>query len=423
MSQRKHAGLGDGCANPLGSSRSGAHARKVVLSHWTALWYYRLSNIGLLPLPYECDDCGFDDATANLDYLTDKDRSLLSISTADYAARYIYVADDVRKAYRGLDPAHRAEAISVATASPYRIPLADKLDVLVGGKTRRLAGEGVRAHRQSSPLPEGSIRRIGSNLYIVSPELMFVQVSSLLKEPHLVAALATELAGTYALLPSGMVRCEEALLRGEEVLDAKGYLKGDGYCDALPLTTCDGMRGYVADVEHVHGSNLATKGLRASVDHSASPFETAIDVSLALSRSWGGAGCGVPEANKDVPLNDEGQRIAGKGKVIADALFTSKHGHRIDVEPGGKAWHSGKDAMVSDNDRRLALERQRIEVIVVPWKTFKDPHAWRHVCGRVACHLGKNFHVPTNAMLQRWKLVHEDFCDTNLLKRLPRGRR
>lgn len=201
-----------------------------------------------------------------------------------------------------------------------------------------------------------------------------------------------------------------------------GHLKGDGYCDTLPLTTIGELREFVTAARRLRGTEAAGRGLQAGVGYSASPFETAIDVSLALNRSWGGAGCGTPEANKDVPLDDEGRKITGKSKAVADALFTSRNGRRIDVEPGGKVWHSGKEAMVRDNERRLALERQKIEVIVVPWKTFKDPRAWGLICNRVACHLGKNFHAPSNKMVERWNRVHEDFCDTDVLKYPPRNR-
>lgn len=395
---------------------------KVVLSHWSALWYYRFSNIGLLPLPYACDDHSLDNATANLTCLTDKDVNLLSVSTADLAAHGIYVENDVREARRLLGREHDMEALSIATDNPYKIELPGGIDALVGKGAHRGTRENIRAHQHSRPLAKHSLRRIGDNLYIVSPKLMFVQMAYLLKEPHLVAALATEIAGSYALLPIGLVNCKEILLRGEDPFDSSGHLKGDGYCETLPLATVEELRGFVERAKYLHGTDAASKGLSASVNGSASPLETVIDVSLALIRNWGGAGCGLPEANKDVPLNEEGRKITGKRKAIADALFTNKNGKRIDVEPGGQAWHSGKDAMVKDNDRRIALEHQRIEVIVVPWKTFKDPVAWMHICNRIANHLGKNFHAPTFKMMERWNHVHDDFCDTDLLKRPPLSR-
>lgn len=389
---------------------------KVVLSHWSALWYYRLSSMELLPRPYTCEDCSLDDTSSSLNRLSDKSLRLLSVSTAEFAAHGIYVEDDVRGAARMFGQGRRAEALAAAAESPHMIPLPDGLDLLVGAGAHRVTPEGVRAHQCGRELPAGSLRQIGAGLYVVAPELMFVQVAQALSAPHLVAALATELAGSYALLPAGMICCKKILLRGESPFDERGYLRGDGYCETLPLTTVCKLRGFVESASWVGGTKAAGRGLRAAVDGSASPLETVIDISLALPRSWGGAGCGLPGANRDVPLNDEGQRITGKGKVIADALFTSRNGKRIDVEPGDKDWHSGKDAMVSDNSRRLALERQKIEVIVVPWQTFKDPHAWMHVCKRVACHLGRNYHVPSDRMLERWTRVHEDFCDTGLLK-------
>lgn len=123
--------------------RRGGAAQKVVLSHWSALRYYRLSSIGLLPLPYACEDCGLDGATASLGHLTKKDLGLLSVSTADFAARGIYVKDDARRALRELGQAHQSEALSVATDDPYTIPLPGDLDVLVGKGARRVAAAGA----------------------------------------------------------------------------------------------------------------------------------------------------------------------------------------------------------------------------------------------------------------------------------------
>lgn len=397
--------------------------RIVVLSHWSALRYYRLSRMGLMPVPDPCALHSLADATANPSYhLADKDSRFLKLSTADYAALGIYVREDVSRALRDSGQSNPTEALGVAAESAYMIPLTDEMDVLVGGRTRRLTAEGVRAHQCLHGLPPDALRQISASLYVVSPELMFVQVARLLGKPHLVAALATELAGSYSLLPAGMVCCKKILARGEAPFDGRGHLRGDGYYETIPLTTIEELREFAAETTWLRGTQEAERGLRAAVNNSASPLETVVDVSLSLSRSWGGAGCGLPEVNESVPLNEEGQRITGKRKVIADALFTSKNGRRIDVEPGGSEWHSGKDAMVSDNNRRLALERQRIEVIVVPWQTFRDPHAWMHICKRVACHLGKNFHTPSDRLLQRWSQVHEDFCDTDLLKHPPQRR-
>lgn len=416
-------------SSPAGTSqRRSKHI--VILSHWTALWYYWLSRIGLLPRPRACPQCSLANATANLDYLSAKDESLLALSTTDFAANYIYVADDVEAALRRLGHEYEAEALSVATDYPYKIAPPGALDVLVGKGTKRpaqnkpsesgVAGMSVRAHLCGEELPEGSIRRIGTNLYIVSPQLMFVQVARMLGEPHLVAALATELAGSYALLPEGMTCCAKVLKRGRSPFDEKGYLRGDGYCDAVPLASIDELREFVDAVGRMPGVQAARNGLRASVDNSASPFETALTVSLALERPWGGAGCGLPVANSEVPLNDEGKMLTGKRHVRPDILYVTKKGARIAVEPGGSEWHSGKDAMIADNDRRLALEHLGFEVISVAWEDFKDEDKWIHICRRLQRHLGKNYHTPSDRMMARWRRVHRDFCNTNLLKQRPR---
>lgn len=402
-------------AHTTDAGEAAKRTHMVILCCRRALLYYRLSRIGILPTPHECDDCSLDNATANLDYLTQKDKSYLQVSTADLAARYIYVKEDVEEIARQLVPSQREEALGVATEQPYTLSLLDNLDVLVGKDAWRTVKKGARAYQCSVELPKGSLRQITPRLYIVSPELMFVQMSYQLQEPHLVAALATELAGTYALLPTGMTSCER-LLRNKKPLFDSSYLKGDGYCDALPLTTIGKLQKFLENVSHLRGSGPASKGLQAAVDNSASPFETELDVSLILRRSWGGAGCGTAKANENIPFNEEGRKITNKRKAIADVIFTAKNGKRIVIEPGGEEWHSGKNAMVNDNARRLALENQRIEVIVVPWKTFENPDSWMLICKRVACHLGKNFHTPSKKMIARWNHVHKDFCNKDLLK-------
>lgn len=397
-------------------AQTAEHTGKIILSHQSALAYYRLARIGLLPMPHACDACGLDHATVRLDCLTQRDLEFLSVSTADLASRYIYVEADVQKALKQLGRGRGEAALATATDTPHTFSLLSGADVLVGKAACRNTAEDIRVHRCGVELPEGSVRRISDHLYIVSPELMYAQMAHALKKPHLAAALATELAGTYALLPAGLVSCDRLLLRGKGPFDSAGNLRGDGYCDATPLTTVADVRQFLRKVKNLRGSEAALNGLKASVDGSASPFETAIDVSLALPRRWGGAGCGLPQANKDVPLNADGKGITGKSKAVADALFTSKHGKRIDVEPAGREWHSGKDAMTRDNERRLALERQKIEVIVVSWENFEDPHTWSLICNRIACHLGKNFHAPPKASVDLWRDVHNDFCNTDRLR-------
>lgn len=407
----RHESQPDATGGPRGHTR-----RIVVFSHWSALLYYRLSNAGLLPAPRACEDCSLEQATANLNYLTDKERSLFSISTADLASRSIYIKEDVRKVVRHLERSRWQEALAIVTEQPYMVTPLGTIDVLVPKGAHRNGSSDMRVHQCGAQLPDGSFRRISAHLYIVSPELLYVQMANLLQEPHLVAALACELAGTYSLLPADMVSAERILRCGKSPIDEKGWLRGDGYCDALPLTSIDKLKSFVAESRRLFGRNAAHNGLTASVDNCASPFETHVVVSLALKRMWGGAGCGVPEVNKDVLLSERDRKLAGKRKLIPDAVFTAKNGKRIVVEPGGWEWHSGKDAMTKDNTRRLVLEGNKYEVIVVPWENFEDPNTWLLICNRIACHLEKNFHRPTDEMMDRWRHVHHDFCNTDLLK-------
>ena len=71
---------------------------------------------------------------------------------------------------------------------------------------------------------------------------------------------------------------------------------------------------------------------------------------------------------------------------MLDALFAGRYGVKIDVEPGGDAWHSPK--WKQDNRRRQALERDGYRVVVVSWDEFVDFPCWSLIAEAVSRRLG-----------------------------------
>ena len=65
---------------------------------------------------------------------------------------------------------------------------------------------------------------------------------------------------------------------------------------------------------------------------------------------------------------------------------------------------------------------EMLKLLLIEDETFKDEGKWMHICRRVQRHLGKNYHAPSARMMARWRRVHQDLCNTNLLKQRPRRR-
>lgn len=342
----------------------------------------------------------------------------MRISTADLAARGLFLRADVEAYLRENQPDDPEEALANALIHPHSFEFPRPYDLLCGAAVSRHWRDGVRPHVYSGELPQDSILRAGNGLYVTSPEMTLFQMARYVRDVHLMAALITELSGSYALLPPGLVNCSRYLERG--MTPFKGTkLLCDGYADCEPITAVENLQWVLDRHPHLPGSKLVRKALMASGNGSASPFETYVDVTLQLGRSLGGIGVGKGEMNKKVTFNEVGRSLARRGHAYADLLLTTKGGRRIAVEPCGVFGHAGKGEMDADRRRRHALENAKIEVIDVTWDDFTDSDAWDAICRRIAAHMGKRFHAPTTQMRQQRRLVHDDFCNWDCLRAFP----
>lgn len=447
----------------------------IVLSHASALQYWRFAAAGLAPMPRRCRVADLSQATSSLRDIPTGDLAWRTIdpktltshgivpraavepglallaqrggiptmdvlmqSLAQDPSLQLTNKEEVRKAvlrrlvgmsWRALDGAATVDSATGAppTGAPFNesdkprmdYVFSQPIDVLVGSLTNRRASSSVRPHCWSRELPPGALWRINDSVLIVSPSLLLVQLAGChTGSPHIIAAAGLELAGTYSLLPRGYVDCSNLIDEGREITDANGRLLGDGYSRARQVLVPEDLKktiAFVSALAYCRGIDACRAAARCIVAGSSTPFETGVDVSLALVRWHGGFCAGVPELNKAVTLSPEARALYnGRRSCAPDALFIGRRGNKVDVEPGGDLWHSG--AWKKDNSRRQALEHDGYVVVAVSWDEFVDFARWSMLAESVARSLGRCTRQPSERTRERQARVHADLVDLDVLR-------
>ena len=311
-----------------------------------------------------------------------------------------------------------AAAPSVLTKPSLDYKFPNQLELMVGTVRARRSSSDVAVHCITRDLPPGSLWRVNDSVLIVSPALLLAQLARPANaRPHAIAAAGIELAGTYSLLPSGYVDCSKLIDEGREIVRIDGTLLGDGYARARSVLVPSDFAGLATPAGEKKPAKRTTNDIAAPLilAGSASPFETAIDVSLALTRWHGGFCAGVPTLNETVALSPEAQALyGGRKKTVLDALFIGKHGIKIDVEPGGDAWHSPK--WKQDNRRRQALEHDGYKVVAVSWDEFADFSCWLLIAESISRRLGHTTRDATDRIRERQQRVHADLANPDFLR-------
>ena len=140
------------------------------------------------------------------------------------------------------------------------------LNVLICRKEDRRYARSLKPRVWREGLPYNAFRRIAPNLYVSSPEFVFVQMSAQLSVVEL-AQLGNELCGGYFLLPR------------------TGFSK---HVNKKPLTTRTKLVNFVKSVPNARGAQKALNALRWVANHCNSPMETNSLLMLYLPGRTGG---------------------------------------------------------------------------------------------------------------------------------------
>ena len=219
------------------------------------------------------------------------------------------------------------------------------LEVLLHSANQRTRSRAVRTRVWTGPVPPTSFRTVRRDLFVSSPEFVFLQLATRLDLSELIA-LGMELCGTY--------RRNVELPR----TDGKGITLTTAY-QQPPLSNPRRLAGFVSSMKSAPGQPKALKALQYVLPNSASPMETALYLLLCLPRRLGGYALPKPVLNPPIVFSKSGRRYTLKNAAKPDLYWK---GARLDLEYNSDEYHDESTRML-DSMRRKALEQMKVEVI------------------------------------------------------------
>lgn len=211
--------------------------------------------------------------------------------------------------------------------------------VLMENENQNHEASGIQFHRAGS-LEEGDrVYRAGSGLFVSSPELCFLQLSSVLSLESLILA-GCELCAAFRY-----------------PMDRSGDLPK---CE--PVTNPPKMARFLERHQGAYGLNKAKRALRYIHSDTASPAEAALAVFLCNSYSLGGYGLPAPCINRKIRISGAAKNITKRAHFVADLYWPHA---KLDVEYDGRMHHASHRGRSNDAERSNALGLMGIEVVSV----------------------------------------------------------
>lgn len=211
--------------------------------------------------------------------------------------------------------------------------LSQPVHVLVFKKGHMRNTKTFICHLRSCKVPQNHILEVGEGLYVVSPELVFLQMTEQLSvREHI--GLGFELCGIYGIYGNGLFKRE-------------------------PLTTVKRLDAFIATADHVRGARKGSQSLRYVLEHSASPMETALTMLLCLPYRMGGYGIERPFLNYRIHSN----KISNLSGCYECDLYWPLI--KLAIEYDSDMFHAETERMNKDSIRRSDLNLLGITVVTV----------------------------------------------------------
>jgi len=383
----------------------------IVLCGVTALAYYRLQEVAGLPV-------------ARPSQRTDLSGASCSVAEAREAFDLVCRMPADELAGHGL-------AFAVGTdTGPYvgtrvsrrgrDLCFSGPLHVLVGDHTHRAHNSRVVRHIWSGQVPSGSLRHVEGNVYVVSPDLLLLQMTRVLgcshtsqrsrgmtlRGLHRLTWLADELCSDMALLPSGLV------LRDGE--------REQRFVRRPRVTTAAELRGYYARFGTAEGTRAVPgladmrKVLAWVREGAEAPNEISEAVMLGLPTWAGGMGHDSIELQVSFELDRENAALTGTRSCRVDLFVRASN---CALESDGRFDHvRTPDGVVRDQTRDMVLRSLGMHLEHVTWSNFRSFDFVLQLNRRLCALRGSRRRKVSERTLARWREVHADLLDVNLVR-------
>ena len=317
------------------------------------------------------------------------------------------------------------------------------IDVFVDECSSHAPNAIVRPHRMPTFLSKDNLIRLGTDLYITSPQATLAHLARMTSWQQL-ALFMLEACGLFAIF-KGTLRSRIVLetvkpyyeFGGQlfrsthavaEFCDEKGLplYKASPFSPAKlwtpsldrfgrltdlwkrpPLCAVNDIEEVIKRMNSISGAATARKALGQIAQGSGSPLEARLFLLLCASASCGGEHWERPCLNRGILFTDEAKRLSGQSHCACDFLWPDKH---VAIETKGKAFHADKDGFEIDNGRRSALESMGYTVFDVIYRQIADCDQFETLLNTFSKRLGFSLRKRTSAFLkQRERLYKELF--------------
>lgn len=244
-------------------------------------------------------------------------------------------------------------ACSLSEIEQFGLPLlvdnSKTIHVLVDSQASERHSSVHVCHVMSGGVPRGAFYQESDQMYVATPELLFVQQANVLSPVDLML-FGLELCGTYTRSASGDLKfqnCPEATTREKLHQFAERARK------------C-----------HVRGAGIAQKSLRWVIDGSNSPMESALMLFLCLPIHRGGYGLPLPSLNPKRKLGKKAAQMLHQEAIRCDLHWLDKN---VVVEYDSTQEHLNPAAAARDALRSDALGLENTSVVRITPQMITRP--------------------------------------------------
>lgn len=231
-----------------------------------------------------------------------------------------------------------------------------------GARTK--SGEAI-CHVLPKGLPVAPFVRIRGGVWAVPPEMLFVQLASVLSLVRLIE-VACELCGGYRLANN-----------------ERGYVK------APPVTSIAKLEEYVGALHGIVGAKQARRALGFAREGSRSPMETTSFLLASLPQRLGGYGTGHPLLNARIDVPPSKRGLVAKSCYYCDLYWPEA---RLALEYDSDECHTGTEHIFGDSSRRADLALLGVEVVTLTRLQVMQADEFDKVMALVEKRLGKRGH-------------------------------
>ena len=215
------------------------------------------------------------------------------------------------------------------------------------------------AHKWDTKLPAKSLYALNEDVYVCSPEFVFLQLAQSLDLVQLIA-YGHELCGTYCF----------------DVMQERGFRERK-----TPLVKISDLKRYVESARGIRGCVRAEKALLHIVENCASPMETTLSMLVSLPYRFGGYSLPKMKANARIDVPSSLKSIYPSGFCKVDFLVP---GTKLVIEYLGGFDHAGVTSMRNDRGRTVALKELGFDVVELTAKQVWDLDSFEIIARRVS---------------------------------------